>query len=91
MHLKRGTVGEGEKGIVRKGGGSVYSQPGIRVDRDLRHDTEEGFQVSKGRVPRNKGRDFQATKGGLSKGLGHAPSCIYRANCVYIVLIKDCV
>jgi hypothetical protein len=38
--------------------GSVYSQPGIRVDRDSRHDTEEGFQVSKGRVPRNKGRDF---------------------------------
>jgi hypothetical protein len=49
------------------------------------------FQVSKGRVPRNKGRDFQATKGGLSKGLGHAPPCIYHANCVYIVLIKDCV
>jgi hypothetical protein len=61
------------------------------VDGDSRHDTEEGFQVSKGGVLRNKGRDFQATKGGLSKGLRHAPPCIYRANCVYIVLIKDCV
>jgi hypothetical protein len=43
MHLKWGTVGEAEKGMGRKGGGSVYSQPGIRVDRDSRHDTEEGF------------------------------------------------
>jgi hypothetical protein len=42
MHLRRGTVGEGER---EWGGreGSVYSQPGIRVDRDLRHDIEEGF------------------------------------------------
>jgi hypothetical protein len=30
MHLKWGTVGEGEKGMGR--GGSVYSQPGSRVD-----------------------------------------------------------
>jgi hypothetical protein len=44
MHLRRGTVGEGEKGMGRKWGGSLYSQPGIRVDRDSRHDTEEGFQ-----------------------------------------------
>jgi hypothetical protein len=34
VHLKRGTVGEREKGMGRKGGGSVYSQPGIRADRD---------------------------------------------------------
>jgi hypothetical protein len=58
MHLRRGTVGEGEKGMGRKRGGSVYSQPGIRADGDSRHDTEEGFQESKGRVPRDKGRDF---------------------------------
>ncbi len=38
------------------------------------------FQVSKGRVPRNKGRDFEATKEDYQKGLGHAPPCIYRAN-----------
>jgi hypothetical protein len=46
MYLKWGTVGEGKKGMGRKGKGvrgSVYSQPGIRMDRDLRHDTEEGF------------------------------------------------
>jgi hypothetical protein len=43
MHLRRETVGEGEKGMGRKGG-SVYSQPGIGVDRDSRHDTEEGFR-----------------------------------------------
>jgi hypothetical protein len=43
MLLKWGTVGEGKKGMGRKGGGSVYSQPGIRVDGDSRHDTEEGF------------------------------------------------
>jgi hypothetical protein len=47
MNLRRGTVGEREKGMGRKGGGSVYSQPGIRVDGNSRHDTEEGFQVSK--------------------------------------------
>jgi hypothetical protein len=45
--VKRGTVGEGEKGMGRKGGGSAHSQPGIRADRD-RATTEEGFQVSKG-------------------------------------------
>jgi hypothetical protein len=43
MHLRRGTVGEGEKGMGRKREGSVYSQPGIRADRDSCHDTEEGF------------------------------------------------
>jgi hypothetical protein len=34
MHLKRGTIGEREKGMGRKGEGSVYSLPGIRADRD---------------------------------------------------------
>jgi hypothetical protein len=32
MYLKWGTVGEGDKGMGGKGGRSVYSQPGIRVD-----------------------------------------------------------
>jgi hypothetical protein len=43
MHLRRETVREREKGMGRKGGGSVFSQPGIRVDWDLRHNIEEGF------------------------------------------------
>jgi hypothetical protein len=48
MYLKWGTVGEREEGMGRKGGGGlVYSQPGIRVDGNSRHDTEEGVQVSK--------------------------------------------
>ncbi len=58
--MKWGTVGEREEGMGRKGaGGSVYSQPGIRVDGNSCHNTEEGFKVSK-RVggSRNKGRDF---------------------------------
>jgi hypothetical protein len=79
MHLRRGTVGEGEKGMGRKRGGA-YSQPGIRADGDSRHDTEEGFKVSKGRVTRNKGRDFQATKRGYQKDWGMHPR-------VYIMLI----
>jgi hypothetical protein len=90
MHLKWGTVGEGKKGMGRKGG-SIYSQPGIRVDGDSHHDIEEGFP-SKGRGPRNKGRDFQATKGDYQKDWGmHFHVYVYHANCVYIVLIKDCV
>jgi hypothetical protein len=46
MYLKWGTIGEGKKGMGRKGKGergSVYSQPGIRVDGDSRHVTKEGF------------------------------------------------
>jgi hypothetical protein len=62
MHLTRGTAGEGEKGMGRKGGGSVYSQPGIRMDGDSRHDTEEGFQVSK--------RGVQGIRVGISEQRG---------------------
>jgi hypothetical protein len=70
MHLRRGTAGKRERGMGRKGGGGlVYSKPGNRVDGNTRHNTKEGFP-SKGRVPRNKGRDFQATKGGYQKGVG---------------------
>jgi hypothetical protein len=88
MYLKWGTVGKGEKGMGRKGGGSVYSQPGIRVDRNSRHDTEEGFQVSK--------RGVQGIRVGIYKQKGiikriGACTSIQRANHVYIVLIKDCV
>jgi hypothetical protein len=69
--LKWGIVGEGEKGMGRKGGGSVYSQPGIRVDGNSCHDTEEGFQVSKGGV---QGIRVGVSKQkGILKGLGQAP------------------
>jgi hypothetical protein len=75
------------KGNGEERGGSVYSQPGIRADGDSRHDTEEGFQVSKGRIPRDKGRDFQATKRGYQKDWGMHP----RVYITLIVYIKDCV
>ncbi len=67
-------MGKGKREWGGRGGGPVYSQPGIRVDGDSHHDTEEGFQVSKGRVPRNQGRDFQATIGGLSIRIGACTS-----------------
>jgi hypothetical protein len=63
------TVGEGEKGMGRKGGQYIANQgsewTGIRATTQRRD-----FQVSKGRVPRNKGRDFQATKGDYQKDWG---------------------
>jgi hypothetical protein len=43
------------------------------------------FQVSKGRVLRSKGRDFQAAKRGCQKGVRSMHLH------VYIMLIKDCV
>jgi hypothetical protein len=61
MYLKWGTVGEGEKGMGNKGGGSVYGRPGIRVDGN-RTTTKEGFQVSK--------RGGQGTGIGVSKQRG---------------------
>jgi hypothetical protein len=79
MHLRRGTVGREKRDGEERGGRSVYSQPGIRADRDSRHDTEEGFP-SKGRVPKDKGRDFLATKRDYQKDWGMHPR-------VYIVLI----
>jgi hypothetical protein len=61
-------LGKGKRGMGRKGeGGSVYSQPGIRVDRDSRTTQRRDFQVSKGRGPRDKGRDFLATRGDYQK------------------------
>jgi hypothetical protein len=88
MYLKWGTIGEREEGMGRKGGGSVYSQPGIRVDGNSRHDTEEGVQVSK--------RGVQRIRVGISKQKGiiqriGACTSVDHANHVYIVLIKDCV
>ncbi len=62
----------------RRGGGSVYSQPGIRVDGNSRHDSEEGFQVSK--------RGDQGIRIGISKQKGIIKR-IGACTSVYIVLI----
>ncbi len=83
-------MGRGKREWGAKGGGSVNSQPGIRADGDLHHDTKEGFQVSKGRIPRDKGRDSKQ-KEGIIKRIGACTPCIYHASCVSIVLTKDCV
>ncbi len=82
--MKRGTVGEGEKGMGRKGGEGQYTAnqgsewTGIRATTQRRD-----FQVSKGRVPRNIGRDFQAAKGDYQKDWG-MHLCIYIVLVVYI-------
>ncbi len=69
MHLKRGTVGEGEWEWGGRGGQYAANQgsewTGIRATTKRRD-----FQVSKGRVPRDKGRDFQAKKGDYQKDWG---------------------
>jgi hypothetical protein len=74
MHFRRETVGEGEKGMGSKGGEGQYTanqgseRTGIRATTQRRD-----FQVSKGRVPRNKGRDFQATKRDYQKDWACTP------------------
>jgi hypothetical protein len=82
-------LGKGKREWGGSGGQYTANQgsewTGIRATTQRRD-----FQVSKGRVPRNKGRDFQATKGDYQKDWGMHLS-IYHAKCVYIVLIKDCV
>jgi hypothetical protein len=88
MHLKRGTVGEREKGMGRKGGGVSIQPTRDPSGQGSRHNIEEGFQVNK--------RGVQGIRVGISKQKGiikriGACTSIYRANRVYIVLIKDCV
>jgi hypothetical protein len=82
--LKWGTVGEGEMGMGRKGGRSVYSQPGIGVDGNSRHETEEGFQVSKRGVQGI--RAVISKQKGIVKRIGACTS-VYHANRAYIMLI----
>jgi hypothetical protein len=60
MHLNKGNRWKGKGGMGRVRGGSVYYQPGTRVDSNSRHDTKEGF-------PSKYERDFQTNKGGISK------------------------
>jgi hypothetical protein len=74
MHLKRGTVGEREKGMGRKGGGVSIQPTRDQSEQGLHHNTEEGFQVSK--------RGVQGIRIGISKQegiikrIGHAPPYI---------------
>ncbi len=66
--MKWGTVGEGK----REWGASIQptrDQSG-RGFAPRHRGGRRDFQVSKGRVPRNKGRDFQATKGDYQKDWG---------------------
>jgi hypothetical protein len=66
-------------------GGSVYSQPGSRVDVNSLHDTKEGFpSKSKGDFKQIR-EGFPCNKRGVQKGVKGM-----HLN-VYIVLIKDCV
>jgi hypothetical protein len=56
MHLRRGTVEEGEKGMGRKGGQYTANQGSERTGTCTTTQRRD-FQVSKVRVPGNKGRD----------------------------------
>jgi hypothetical protein len=70
-------------------GGEISIQLTIdQSGRELRHDTKEGFQVRK--------RGVQGIAVGISKQrriIKRVGTCssVYRANRVYVVLIKDCV
>ncbi len=67
--MRRGTVGEGEREWGGRGGQYTANQgsewTGIHAMTQRRD-----FQVSKGRVPRNKWRDSQGTKGDYQKNWG---------------------
>ncbi len=77
-------MGRGEREWGGRGGGQYTANQGSEWTGIRATTQRRDFQVSKGRVPRNKGRDFQATKGDYQQGWG-----MYLR--VYIVLIKDCV
>ncbi len=69
----------------RRGGGGYTANLGMEWTGTRATTQRRDFQVSEGRVLGSKGRDFQAAKGGMSKGVRSMPLH------VYIVLIKDCV
>ncbi len=78
--FEKGNRWGGGKGMGSKGGVSIQPTRG-QSGRGIRATTQRrDFQVSKGRVPRNKGRDFQVTKGDYQKDWGMHLR-------VYIVLI----
>ncbi len=68
--MRWGTVKEEEKGMGRKGGGQYTANQGSEWTGIRATTQRRDFQVSKGRVPRNKGRDSQATKGDYQKDWG---------------------
>ncbi len=92
--MKWRTVGGRGKGNGEQKGGEVSIQPTRDMSgRESHHDAKEGFQVSK-KGAQERGRDFQAK--GVIKRIGLCTpiscySCTYRANRVYVVLIKNCV
>jgi hypothetical protein len=68
----------------RARGGSVYCQPGTRLDGNSCHDPKEGFpSKSEEGFPNKWGRDFRVSKRGYQKGV------VSMRLSVYIVLIKD--
>ncbi len=76
--------GKGEWG-VKRGGGQYTANPGTEWTEIRATTQRRDFQVSDGRVLRNRGRDSRQQKGDVKKGFG---SMRFH---VYIVLIKDCV
>jgi hypothetical protein len=94
MYLKWGTVGERERGDgEEKGGGGQYTSnlgPGWT---GIAPHAKEGFQVSKRGSGIGEGFSKQRgiTKGTVPCTPDICQPCTYRANCVYVVLIKNCV
>ncbi len=79
-------MGEGKgNGGVGGGGGQYTANLGPEWTGICATTQRRDFQVSKGGFPRNRGKDFQATKRGHQKGVRGMHLH------VYIVLIKDCV
>ncbi len=82
--------GDGRK----KGGGKVTTQATWdQSGRESHHNAKEGFQVSKRGSGTGEGFSRQR---GIFKGIVHVPPilcqpCTYHANCVCVVLIKNCV
>jgi hypothetical protein len=69
----------------KKGGGQYTANQGPEWTGIRATSQRRDFQVSRRRIPRGKGRNFQATKSCYPEGAGGMH--LY----VYIVLIKDCV
>jgi hypothetical protein len=74
MHLSKGNRWEGERGMGEWGGGQYTANwgpewTGIRATTQRRD-----FQVSKGRFPRDRGRDSKQQKGDARKGFGACTS-----------------
>jgi hypothetical protein len=98
--LKWGTIGERERewGGKGEGGGQYTSNLGPEWT-GIAPNAKEGFQVSKrdsgtGEGFSRQGGIIQGIIKGLSRGLCYVPPikcqpCTYRANCVYVMLIKE--